>query len=64
MHPTREEDISYETHSTHDLQIDTAHEHFEIEDGIQHHVNIEEEHVLLRSIEPKYEKELATEYQK
>ena len=64
MHPTREENNPYQTHSSPDPQIDTVHEPFESEDEIQHHVNIEGEPIILRSIEPMDEKGIVTEYQK
>ena len=40
------------------------YEPFEGEDEIQYHVNIKGEPMILRSIEPKDEKEIVTEYQK
>ena len=64
MHTTREENNSYKTHSTYDPQNDTVYEPFEDENEIQHHVNIEGEPMILRSIEPKDEKEIVTEYKK
>ena len=36
----------------------TLHEPFEGEDEIQYHLNIEDEPMILRSIEPKDEKEI------